>query len=396
MKIAIFASAFHPSLGGVEELCRQLAHELVARGHEVIILTNRWPRNLPAYESFEGLPLHRLPFRMPEPMWKARLSYWLTAGGIKRRLFEILRAHRIEMLHVQCVSANAHYALEARRALKLPLVVTLQGELTMDATQLFQRSELARATLRRSLNEAEIVTACSARTLQDAEEFTGVHTGERGRAIFNAARTEDFARPAAASPPPPYLFALGRLVPQKGFDVLLRAFAKLRLREELWIAGEGPELAPLQALARELGIAARVKFTRRADRAQVVRYFGGCKFFVLPSKADEGLPVVCAEAMSAGKAIVATDSGGTAEAVLDEVNGLIVPKGDVDALAAAMNRMATDANFRQQAELESSRRAMLFRWQTVTTDYERSYRDALARQKLEAVPAEGALTRAAI
>ncbi|MGC8625927.1 MAG: glycosyltransferase, partial [Phycisphaerae bacterium] len=66
MNIAIFASAFYPSLGGVEELCRQLALELMRQGHGVIVLTNRWPRDLPANESIDGITVYRLPFRLPE------------------------------------------------------------------------------------------------------------------------------------------------------------------------------------------------------------------------------------------------------------------------------------------------------------------------------------------
>ena len=54
MKIALFPSAFHPHLGGVEELTRQLAHALTRREHQVIIVTQRWPRDLPAMETFEG------------------------------------------------------------------------------------------------------------------------------------------------------------------------------------------------------------------------------------------------------------------------------------------------------------------------------------------------------
>ena len=60
MNIAIFASAFHPHLGGVEELVRQLAHHLEKRGHAVIVITNRWPRALPEHEVVEGIPVYRL------------------------------------------------------------------------------------------------------------------------------------------------------------------------------------------------------------------------------------------------------------------------------------------------------------------------------------------------
>ncbi len=376
MNIAIFASAFHPHLGGVEELCRQLAHELTRRGHRVIILTNRWPRSLPVRESFEGLPLYRFPFRQPEPSWKSRISYVLTHAVIRRQIARVLREHAIDMLHVQCVSANASYALDARRDLQLPLLVTLQGELTMDATQLFQRSALARATLRAAMSQAEIVSACSAKTLRDAEEYLDLPTDGRGRVIFNAARVEDFTSAEACAHPRPYLFALGRLAPQKGFDVLLRALAQSRCTDDLILAGDGPELAELKNLCASLGLQARVSFVGRADRRRVAAYFKGCKFFVLPSRADEGLPVVCAEAMAAGKAIVATDSGGVPEAVVDGVHGLIVPKDDVSALVTALDRMHEDGDFRRRAEQASVQRAQVFRWSAVTDGYEQAYRDA--------------------
>src|SRR5205823_4786029 len=111
---------------------------------------------------------------------KSNVTYALSGGWIRRQVARILRRHAIDVLHVECVSSNANYALWAREALMLPLVVTLQGELTMDATQLFQRSAFARATLRRAMRDAELVTGCSGKTLRDAEEFCGVTLGERG------------------------------------------------------------------------------------------------------------------------------------------------------------------------------------------------------------------------
>lgn len=378
MNVAIFASAFHPHLGGVEELCRQLAHELARRGHGVIILTNRWPRSLPSCEAFEGLPIYRQPFRRPEGSLKSRLSYALTHGRIQREVARILRHHAVDTLHVQCVSTNAFYALKAKHALRLPLVVTLQGELTMDATALFQRSAQARETLRDAMTQADIVTACSAKTLDDAEEFLPLDVGAKGRVVFNAALVEDFTSAKAHMHARPYIFALGRLAPQKGFDILLRALAASHCLLDLLLAGEGSELDALQALSATLGLQERVHFVGRADRHRVASLFKGCEFFVLPSRADEGLPVVCAEAMAAGKAIVATASGGVPEAVADGVHGLIVPKGDLPALTAAIVRMHADETFRRQAEQACADRAQMFRWATVTDQYEQAYRDAAA------------------
>ncbi len=291
MNIALFASAFYPSLGGVEELCRQLAMELLRQGHGVIVLTNRWPRDLPAAETLDGVPVFRLAFRLPEGSAKAAINYHLTHQRIEREMLGILRAHKIDLLHVQCVSSNAHYAMIAQEKLKLPLVVTLQGELTMDANQVFEKSAQAREILRRSLDRADVITACSGKTLRDGEEFYGKPFGERGRVIFNGVNLGEFvAAPAAgaehlasssehlasdasgqgeparpnestalpkhsnsylltsnssspqhsnsylltpsSSPRRAYIFALGRMAKQKGFDVLIRAYAALRFDDQ--------------------------------------------------------------------------------------------------------------------------------------------------------------------
>ena len=72
--IAIFASAFYPSLGGVEELVRQLAHAYRKRGVKAIVFTNRWPRDLPRHEVYEGIDIYRLAMRIPEGSTKAHLT----------------------------------------------------------------------------------------------------------------------------------------------------------------------------------------------------------------------------------------------------------------------------------------------------------------------------------
>src|SRR5688572_4465054 len=104
MNIAIFASAFHPHIGGVEELVRQLARAYRAVGHEVIIVTNRWPRSLPKQEVVEQTPVYRLALRVPVGGLKAAVSYALTRHLIVNETVGILRRHEIDIVHVQCVS----------------------------------------------------------------------------------------------------------------------------------------------------------------------------------------------------------------------------------------------------------------------------------------------------
>ena len=86
MNIAIFASAFYPSLGGVEELVRQLAHEYKRQGMQAIVLVNRWPRSLPAEEVIEGIPVFRLAMRMPEYNLRVRFNYAVGYPLVRARM----------------------------------------------------------------------------------------------------------------------------------------------------------------------------------------------------------------------------------------------------------------------------------------------------------------------
>jgi glycosyltransferase involved in cell wall biosynthesis len=370
LNVALFASAFYPHIGGVEELCRQLAHEYRRRGIGVIVLTNRWPRGLPRYEEVEGIPVHRLALRVAGESLKSKVTA-ATRGLVRRELMSILRRFQPSVLHVQCVSVTAEYALSAKAKLGVPLVVTLQGELTMDASQLFQRSEWARGVLRASLDGAAAITACSVQTLSEAEAWYGRPFGERGRVIYNGIALDD----AVTQPwphPRPYALAIGRHVPQKGFDVLLAAFARLTadpaFDHDLILAGNGTEHAALQAQAERLGLGGRVVFPGRVDHAMAMRLFAGCSFFVLPSR-HEPFGIVNLEAMGAGKAIVATRVGGVPEIVKDGENGLLVPGEDVVSLAGALKRMAADTEFSQKLGRDGMRRSRSFAWPEIASQY---------------------------
>lgn len=133
---------------------------------------------------------------------------------------------------------------------------------------------------------------------------------------------------------------VGRLVPQKGIDLLLAAFRRVAAAIPdscLLIVGAGPEEGKLRALSREFG--RRVVFA--GYREDVNRLFQAMDVFVLPSR-WEGLPVVILEALVAQLPVVATDVGGVKEAVLPGKTGLLVPRGDVEALAEGMIRLYRD------------------------------------------------------
>jgi glycogen(starch) synthase len=381
MNVAIFASAFHPSLGGVEELVRQLAHEYRRQGMQAIVLVNRWPRSLPAEEVIEGIPVYRLAMRMPEYNLRVRFNYAVGYPLARSRMLGILRRHKIDMIHVQCVSANGHYGAIAARALGLPLVVTSQGERTMDAERVYEKSPFINKVMRDLLARADRVTACSRDTLEDLEQWSGITLGARGSVIYNGIRIHDFDDAEPYPHPRPYILGIGRHVRQKGFDLLIEAFAASGIKtHDLILAGDGAEHAQLRELARNLLGEGTVHFIGRADRKKAVALFTGCSFFVLPSR-QEPLGIVNLEAMAAGKAVIASRTGGVPEIVADGETGLLAPPADVPALSAALKKLAGDAALRDRLGRAGRERVKKFTWESVAIAYRQVYDSALAGRR---------------
>ncbi len=142
-------------------------------------------------------------------------------------------------------------------------------------------------------------------------------------------------------PDVPRLVCVGRLCEQKGHVLLVRAAARL-VKEgvdfELVLAGDGEMRGEVEALARSLGVADRVRVTGWLGNEEVRDEILGARAMVLPSFA-EGLPVVLMEALALGRPVISTYIAGIPELVRPGECGWLVPSGDVDALTAAMREV---------------------------------------------------------
>jgi len=134
------------------------------------------------------------------------------------------------------------------------------------------------------------------------------------------------------------LGAVGRCSPEKGFDVLIRALAELP-DCRLVVLGDGPARPELARLARELGVAGRVRFAGWVDPPWALKW--GFDVLVAPSRV-EGFGLVAVEAILAGIPVIASRVGGFAEMIDDGATGLLVEPGDAASLAAAIRQLADD------------------------------------------------------
>lgn len=152
---------------------------------------------------------------------------------------------------------------------------------------------------------------------------------------------EQFFKPASwqIKNQPFTFFSLGRIVPQKGIDLLLQAFARLKMEIDLRIGGDGEMLGSYQKLAEELGISEKVSWLGELNQDSVRDEMQKCDAFVLPSR-HESLGVVFAEAMACGKPVIGTICGGPEE-IIEEQTGLLIEKEKIDKLVSAMRIVAT-------------------------------------------------------
>ena len=153
-----------------------------------------------------------------------------------------------------------------------------------------------------------------------------------------------------------FVLAAGRLVPPKGFDLLLRAFSRVEPRSlHLIVLGDGPERNNLLALARRLNISDRVRFPGAVS--DIACWYRRAVCFVLSSR-NEGWPNVLVEAMAAGCPVVSfrCDYGPT-EIVQHGTSGLLVAPGNVDALAEAISRVVIDRRLSSSLSAGGARRA---------------------------------------
>jgi len=152
------------------------------------------------------------------------------------------------------------------------------------------------------------------------------------------------------SEPPTAAFA-GRLVREKGADVLVQAFAQVvsQMPEaRLLVVGDGPEREHLNSLVGDLGLTSNVMMVGYRPHSEMEGHLASAWVKAVPSRWAEPFGRVAAEAMMRGTAVVATGSGGLREIVRDGLTGFLVPPGDAEALAAALLRVLGDRKLAEQ------------------------------------------------
>lgn len=301
----------------------------------------------------------------------------------------IVKQERVDLIHSHFAWPQGLGGTLARAATGRPLVASLRGtDILMDPTIRYGR----RATphfdrgLRRLLETADR-TVYFSNYMRDHALSLGARR-ETARVIrkgvdlgqFSVASNRVALRKELGLGARPMILTVAGLIPRKGIHHILDALA--RLRDELdftfVVCGDGPERVRLEALGAQLGIGDRLVFMGRVDRQTIPKYFAACDVFVLAS-IMEAAGNVLFEAMSAGRPVVCTDSGGPSEYVTEGETGFIVPVADPAAMAARIKLLLEQPALQERLGAEAHRRTVgEFGYDRMVSDLIEVYREVLS------------------
>ena len=368
---------------------------LVRRGHRVTVVT---PGNssMPARDSFDGVDVVRFPMELPVDLTYGRVAQ--TRVNLMGRVARIaVMAHYLEaqfratvavakergadVIHAHWAIPTGPAAVSAAQRLGLPSVITMHGgDVYVNPEQGydFPTRWYVRTALRWTLRKAGALTAitedCRQHALRAGAPSRSIHL------VFNGTDLRRFSpAPAGAVDPrfgPNMIFACRQLFPRKGIRFLVEAAAQLKPRFpdlKVVVAGDGFERPDLIALAERLGIARDVTFLGWVPNSELPQYYRAAALSVIPSL-EEGFGIPAAEAMGCETAVVASDAGGLPEVVEHGVTGLIVPRGDSNALAEAIGELLADPARRARMGQAGRERALrLFDWDRSAEQFEQIY-----------------------
>ena len=194
--------------------------------------------------------------------------------------------------------------------------------------------------------------------------------------LFNGIEVERFAKAEPHPTAGPTIFFIGRHEERKGLAVLLDALAHLPATVRVWVGGTGPQTEKLRA---RHGADHRIEWLGRLSDAAVASRLAGADVFCAPSLGGESFGVVLLEAMAAGAVVVGSSLDGYSRVATDGRDALLVPPGDADALAAALNRVLGDPALRGDLTAAGERRAQQFSMQRLAEAYVERYQSVLAK-----------------
>ncbi len=367
----------YPTFGGSGVVATELGLELSKRGHEIHFITYNQPVRLELLSN----NVHYHEVNVPEyPLF----HYQPYELALSSKLVDMVKLHKIEILHVHYAIPHAYAAYMAKKILKedgihLPIVTTLHGtDITLVGSHPFYKPAVTF-----SINKSDAVTTVSQSLKEDTLRLFDIENEISVVPNFidldkYTHGFKDCQRGMMANDNEKIITHISNLRPVKRVQDVIKVFYGIQkeIPAKLMFIGEGPEKEGVEQQCRDLGISDKVIFFGRSNEIDKILCFSD--LFLLPSQ-TESFGLAALEAMASGVAVISSNTGGIPEVNLDGISGFLSAVGDTDDMVKNALHILSDDSRLKSFKANARKAALKFDLHEIVPQYEAIYEDTLSR-----------------
>ena len=365
----------YPTFGGSGVLATELGLELSRKGHQVHFITYTQPVRLELLNSnvhFHEVNVPTYPLFHYQP-------YELALSS---KLVDMVKAHKIDVLHVHYAIPHAYAAYMAKKMLneegiKIPIVTTLHGtDITLVGSHPFYKTAVTF-----SINKSDAVTSVSQSLKEDTQRLFNTHKDIKVIPNFididkYKNNFKDCDRDLLALPDERVITHVSNFRPVKRISDVIEVFYRVQkeVPSKLMMVGEGPERKQAEQLCKSYGIQDKVVFLGNSSEVDKILCFSD--LFLLPSK-TESFGLAALEAMASAVPVISSNSGGIPEVNIEGVSGFLSPVGALDDMAKNAIKIIKDEAVLNKFKKAAQQASTKFDIHKIVPFYEAIYDEAL-------------------
>lgn len=367
----------YPTFGGSGVVATELGLELSKRGHEIHFITYNQPVRLELLSN----NVHYHEVNVPEyPLF----HYQPYELALSSKLVDMVKLHKIEILHVHYAIPHAYAAYMAKKMLQeegilIPIVTTLHGtDITLVGSHPFYKPAVTF-----SINKSDAVTAVSQSLKEDTLRLFDIKSDIH--VVSNFIDLEkynhkftDCQRNMMANDDEKIITHISNLRPVKRSQDVISIFYNIQkeMPAKLMLIGEGPERERIEYRCKELGILEKVIFFGKSNEIDKILCFSD--LFLLPSQ-TESFGLAALEAMASGVPVISSNTGGIPEVNVHGVSGFLSNVGDIEDMTKNALYILSDKTRLETFKKNAIKTAQKYDLHTIVPQYEAIYQDTLAK-----------------